>query len=84
VSERHLSTTILGNSVSMPICASPTAMQKLAHPIGETATVKGFCRSTVLFLCLTNENISKNSSLKNYFKFFTKFRKYCETALTVL
>ncbi len=44
VSERHLSTTILGDSVSMPICASPTSMQKLAHPLGETATVKGFYR----------------------------------------
>jgi (S)-2-hydroxy-acid oxidase len=40
VSERHLSTTILGDSVSMPICASPSAMQKLADSLGEA-----YCQS---------------------------------------
>jgi len=42
VSNRDLSTTILGHSVSLPICASPTAMQRMAHPLGETATAKGY------------------------------------------
>lgn len=33
-----METTILGQRVSMPICVSPTAMQRMAHPQGELAT----------------------------------------------
>ena len=36
-----LSTTILGEKVSMPLGISPTAMQRMAHPDGETANIKG-------------------------------------------
>jgi len=35
-----LSTSLLGDHVSMPICIAPTAMQKMAHPDGELATVR--------------------------------------------
>ncbi|XP_069810475.1 2-Hydroxyacid oxidase 1 [Dendropsophus ebraccatus] len=44
VSATDLSTTILGQKVSMPICAGATAMQRMAHPDGETATIRA-CRS---------------------------------------
>ena len=37
----NLSTTILGEKVSLPIGIAPTATQKLAHPDGEQATAKG-------------------------------------------
>nr|DBA27118.1 TPA: hypothetical protein GDO54_011294 [Pyxicephalus adspersus] len=40
VSITDLSTTILGQKVSMPICVAATAMQRMAHPEGETATVR--------------------------------------------
>jgi 4-hydroxymandelate oxidase len=40
VSERHMSTTALGEPVSMPILIAPTAFQGFAHPKGEVATVK--------------------------------------------
>ncbi|XP_068135727.1 2-Hydroxyacid oxidase 1 [Hyperolius riggenbachi] len=40
VSITDLSTTILGQRVSMPICVGATAMQRMAHPDGETATVR--------------------------------------------
>ena len=40
VSERHMATTVLGETVSMPILIAPTALQGLAHPEGEVATVK--------------------------------------------
>ena len=36
-----LSTTILGEKVTLPIGIAPTATQKLAHPDGEQATAKG-------------------------------------------
>ncbi|KAG5892955.1 hypothetical protein JTB14_015006 [Gonioctena quinquepunctata] len=40
VEKRDLSTTVLGERVSMPIGISPTAMQKMAHPQGECANVQ--------------------------------------------
>ncbi|XP_056646023.1 2-Hydroxyacid oxidase 1 [Diorhabda sublineata] len=35
-----LSTTILGEKISMPIGIAPTAMQKMAHPLGECANAR--------------------------------------------
>ncbi|CAH3122285.1 unnamed protein product [Porites lobata] len=40
ISEVDLSTTVLGEKVSLPIGIAPTATQKLAHPDGEQATAK--------------------------------------------
>ncbi|NEP11547.1 MAG: alpha-hydroxy-acid oxidizing protein [Symploca sp. SIO2C1] len=40
VSQRDLSTEILGEPVSMPILVAPMAFQCLAHPEGEIATAK--------------------------------------------
>jgi 4-hydroxymandelate oxidase len=40
VSKRDLSTTILGQKISLPIIFAPTAFHKLAHPDGELATVR--------------------------------------------
>jgi len=36
-----MSTTVLGQRISMPICVSPTAFHKLMHPDGEVATARG-------------------------------------------
>ena len=41
VGPRDLRTTVLGESLSMPILAAPTAFQCLAHPHGEQATARG-------------------------------------------
>jgi 4-hydroxymandelate oxidase len=41
VSARDLSTTVLGQPVSMPVLVAPTAFHKLAHADGEIATVRG-------------------------------------------
>ena len=35
------SVNILGGQIDFPIGISPTAMQKMAHPDGELATVRG-------------------------------------------
>jgi isopentenyl diphosphate isomerase/L-lactate dehydrogenase-like FMN-dependent dehydrogenase len=40
VSVRDMSTTVLGEAVSMPILIAPTALQGLAHPEKEIATTK--------------------------------------------
>ncbi|XP_053565309.1 2-Hydroxyacid oxidase 1 isoform X2 [Bombina bombina] len=40
VSAIDLSTSVLGQKISMPICVGATAMQRMAHPDGETATVR--------------------------------------------
>ncbi|XP_030052174.1 2-Hydroxyacid oxidase 1 [Microcaecilia unicolor] len=44
VSVIDLSTSVLGQSISMPICVGATAMQCMAHAEGEVATVRA-CRS---------------------------------------
>lgn len=41
VAEIDLSTSVLGQRVSMPICVGATAMQCMAHLEGERATVRG-------------------------------------------
>ncbi|TRY92475.1 hypothetical protein DNTS_028182 [Danionella cerebrum] len=41
VSVVDLSTSVLGQRVSFPVCVAATAMQRMAHPEGETATVRG-------------------------------------------
>ena len=38
VSNRDLSTSVLGDQISMPIMVAPVALQKMAHPDGELAT----------------------------------------------
>ncbi|NP_001186371.2 hydroxyacid oxidase 1 [Gallus gallus] len=40
VSVMDLSTSVLGQKISMPVCVAATAMQRMAHPDGETATAK--------------------------------------------
>lgn len=40
VSTVDLSVSVLGQNLSMPICVAATAMQRMAHPDGETATAR--------------------------------------------
>lgn len=46
VADIDLSTSVLGQRVSMPICVGATAMQCMAHVDGELATVRGRKRET--------------------------------------
>lgn len=41
VTRRSMATAALGEPVSVPFGVSPTAMQRMAHPDGELANVKG-------------------------------------------
>ncbi|KAG7222030.1 hypothetical protein INR49_028194 [Caranx melampygus] len=40
VSSVDLSVSVLGQRLSMPLCVAATAMQRMAHPDGETATAR--------------------------------------------
>ncbi|XP_029914175.1 2-Hydroxyacid oxidase 1 [Myripristis murdjan] len=40
VSKVDLSASLLGQKLSMPVCVGATAMQRMAHPEGETATAR--------------------------------------------
>ncbi|CAH2229897.1 hydroxyacid oxidase 1-like [Pararge aegeria] len=48
-----LSTTVLGEKVTMPLGISPTAMQRMAHPDGETANVKAAEAQGVIYTLST-------------------------------
>ncbi len=40
ISRRDLTTTVLGEEISMPILVAPTAFHQMAHPEGEVATAR--------------------------------------------
>ncbi|PYL49448.1 MAG: alpha-hydroxy-acid oxidizing enzyme [Verrucomicrobia bacterium] len=50
IGERDLRTTILGQSISMPIGVAPTAFHKLANEAGEIATARAARKAETLFV----------------------------------
>jgi isopentenyl diphosphate isomerase/L-lactate dehydrogenase-like FMN-dependent dehydrogenase len=58
VSNRDLTTTMLGTEVSMPIFVSPAGMQWVAHPEGELATVRGAGAARALMIVPTGTQAS--------------------------
>ncbi|XP_008207594.1 peroxisomal (S)-2-hydroxy-acid oxidase-like [Nasonia vitripennis] len=56
VSKRDISTTILGEKISMPVGVSPTAKQKLAHPDGESANARAAEAANTIFILSTYSN----------------------------
>lgn len=59
VSVMDLSTSVLGQKISMPICVGATAMQRMAHPDGEMATAKGKPCSIPAVLLSLNKQTNK-------------------------
>jgi L-lactate dehydrogenase (cytochrome) len=61
VSNRDLSTTVLGTPVSMPVLVAPTAFHKLVCPDGELATARAASRAgTVMILSsLSNTRVEE-------------------------
>ncbi|HTJ83686.1 MAG TPA: alpha-hydroxy acid oxidase [Polyangiaceae bacterium] len=53
VSERELSTTVLGTPVASPILIAPTAYHKLATPEGELATARAAARMGTIYVAST-------------------------------
>ena len=56
VSRRELATTVLGQSVAMPILVAPTAFHRLAHDDGELASVRGAGDAGTIFVLSTLSN----------------------------
>ena len=53
VSERKISTTVLGTDISFPVMISPAEDHTNAHPEGELATARGAGMSNTLMICST-------------------------------
>ncbi|TAE32432.1 MAG: alpha-hydroxy-acid oxidizing protein [Candidatus Kapaibacterium sp.] len=58
VAERSLQTSVLEQAWTMPIGIAPTAMQKLAHPEGEHATLKAAQNLGVPMICSTTATVA--------------------------
>ncbi|XP_054767086.2 uncharacterized protein LOC129274274 [Lytechinus pictus] len=58
VSQRSLSTTILGEPIPYPIGVAPTAWHAAAHPQAETETAKGVAKARALFILSMNSTSS--------------------------
>jgi len=56
VGERELSTTVLGQAISMPIVVAPTAFHKLACDDGEIATARAAKKAGTLFILSSLSN----------------------------
>ena len=67
VSQRDLSTTVLGEAVSMPILVAPMAFQGLAHPEGEVATARAAAsaRTVMVLSTLSNASIEEVAAATN-------------------
>jgi 4-hydroxymandelate oxidase len=61
IGERDLRTTILGQSISMPIGVAPTAFHKLANEAGEIATAKAARNVGTLFVLSSFSNTPMES-----------------------
>ena len=58
VTERKLSTTVLGAEISFPVMISPAEDHTNAHSEGELATARGAGMSNTLMICSTTSNSS--------------------------
>lgn len=75
VSNRDLSTVILGERISMPLMIAPTAFHKLAHPEGEVAVARAAgSEGTIMILStLSNsdvEDVVKASQKQIWFQLY--------------
>ncbi len=75
VSAIDMSTSVLGAPVSMPILVAPTALQCLAHPDGECATVQAAGKANTLMVASTEatrslEDIAEAASGPLWFQLY--------------
>lgn len=57
VSKRDLSTTFLGQNISLPVMVAPTAFHGLSHPEGEIATARAAAASGTVMILSTLSNM---------------------------
>ena len=58
IDNRDLTTTMLGEEISMPVFVCPAGGHKLAHPDGELATARGAGMSNTLMMLSTSSHYS--------------------------
>ena len=58
ISQRDISTTVLGEPISMPVMISPAGSHMSAHPEGELATARGTGKSSTLMMLSTSSSYS--------------------------
>ncbi|GFR13458.1 hydroxyacid oxidase 1 [Trichonephila clavata] len=58
VCDENLSTTVLGEKISMPIGISPMSFQRLAHPDGEIAVARAAAEAGVVYTLSTTATTS--------------------------
>jgi isopentenyl diphosphate isomerase/L-lactate dehydrogenase-like FMN-dependent dehydrogenase len=56
--ERNITTTVLGEEISLPVMICPAGSHALAHPDGELATARGAGMSNTLMMLSTSSNYS--------------------------
>ncbi len=87
VSKINTSCNILGLKIDHPILIAPMAMQAMAHPDGETATVLASKKSNTIMTLATSSNksiedISPHHDKSFFQLYFAKNRKITEDMLT--
>ena len=58
ITDRSISTTVLGTEISLPVMIAPAGSQMMAHPDGEIGTVRAAGMSDTLMLLSTASNYS--------------------------
>ena len=58
ISQRDISTTVLGERISLPVMICPAGGHMIAHPEGEVATAKGAGMADTLMMLSTSSNCS--------------------------
>jgi 4-hydroxymandelate oxidase len=58
ISERNISTTVLGEEISLPVMIAPAGSHAMAHPDGELATARGAGMANTLMMLSTSSNYS--------------------------
>ena len=58
ITDRNISTTVLGQEISMPVMIAPAGSHMTAHPDGEVATARGAGKSDTLMMLSTSSNYS--------------------------
>ena len=58
ITDRDISTTVLGQKISMPVMVAPAGSHMVAHQDGEVATARGAGMSDILMMLSTGSNYS--------------------------
>jgi isopentenyl diphosphate isomerase/L-lactate dehydrogenase-like FMN-dependent dehydrogenase len=82
VSERDLSTSMLGSPISMPVFISPAGAQRSTHPGGAVATVQGAATAGTLTIVPASEDaleeVARTASGPLWLQFYMQDRAWLE------